>query len=283
METPNVQVIEPNRCWYRIPVREILRYRDLIWLFVRRDFVATYKQTVLGPLWHIISPLTNTAIYTIVFGNLAKLPTDGLPKPVFYLCGQLAWGYLSRCVSGTSGTLTGNAALFGKVYFPRLIVPLSQVLGGLIGYAIQVFTFLVVWSYARFFTGAGAALHMRPWLVLLPLMLVLSAAVGSGVGLWNSALTAKYRDFARVFGFLMNVWMWATPIVYPLSMVPSRWRWLSLLNPMTPVVEFYRFSLLGQGTIHPGYFASTVFWAVVLLFSGIFIFNRTERTFIDTV
>ncbi|MGQ9662787.1 MAG: ABC transporter permease, partial [Kiritimatiellia bacterium] len=211
---PVVQVIEPNRCWYRIPVREILRYRDLIFLFIRRDFVATYKQTVLGPLWHVISPLTTTVIFTIVFGNLAKLPTDGLPKPVFYLCGQLAWGYFSRCVASTSGTFTGNVGLFGKVYFPRLVVPVSQVFSSLIGYSIQFVTFLIVWCYVRFFTGAGTALHMQGWLVLLPFVLVLSAAAGSGVGLWNSSLTAKYRDFGRIFNFLMNIWMWATPIVY---------------------------------------------------------------------
>lgn len=276
-------VIQPNRRWLYIPWREIYEYRDLIRLLVRRNFVVGYKQTVMGPLWYIINPLTSTLVFTVIFGHLAKLPTDGLPKPLFYLGGMLGWTYFMRCVGGTSGTLTGNAALFGKVYFPRLVVPISRVLSALFGFAIQFVTFLALWTYFKFFTGAGPSITMRPHVLLIPLLLLHSAAAGMGVGLWFSALTAKYRDFQNVLNYLLRFWMYGTPIVYPLSMIPHKWRWLSGLNPMTPAVELWRYAFLGVGTVKLHNVATSIVIVILLLFSGMMMFSRTERTFIDTV
>ena len=280
---PSVTVIQPNRAWLRIPWREIWRYRDLVALLVRRDFVATYKQTVLGPLWYVIQPLFQTAVFTVIFGNLADLPTDEFPKPIFYLCGTLAWAYFSQCAGGTSSVLTANATLFGKVYFPRLVIPVSRVITNLIGFAIQFGTFLVLWGYFRLFVAAGADLSMNWWALLLPVGLLVSAAAGMGVGLWVSALTCKYRDFTMVFQFVLRLWMYATPVVYPLSLVPERWRWLSALNPMTAVAEFYRLALLGRGLVEPLFVVLSIAMSLLLLLSGMIVFTRAERTFIDTV
>ncbi len=276
-------VIEPNRAWFRIPWRETWRYRDLIGLLVRRDFVATYKQTVLGPLWYVIQPLFQTVVFTIIFGKLANLPTDGMPKPVFYLCGTLAWSYFARCLSGTSMVLRGNAGLFGKVYFPRLVIPIASVTTGLIGFLIQLGTFLLVWGYFKLFVPSGANLQISAWVLLVPLCLLICAATGMGVGLWVSALSCKYRDVNMIFQFVVRFWMYATPVVYPLSLVPERWRGLISLNPMTSITEFYRFAFLGQGTLSLPYFALSALTAVLFLLSGIVVFSRAERTFIDTV
>ena len=276
-------VIEPNRSWFRIPWREVLEYRDLIGLLVRRDFVATYKQTVLGPLWYVVQPLTQTLIFTVIFGHVAKISTDGLPRVLFYLCGTLGWSYFARCMGGTSSTFQGNAGLFGKVYFPRLVMPISQVLTGIIGFCIQLVTFLCFWAYFKFFTPAGAAIHMSPGVIVLPLFLLQSAALGMGVGLWISSLTAKYRDFGLLFGYLTRLWMYATPIVYPLSIVPEKWQWASALNPMTATVESFRYLFLGTGTLRPMFFVSSACGTLLIVLTGVMAFSRTERNFIDTV
>ena len=274
-------IIEPNRSWFRVPLRDVLRYRDLLFLLVRRNFVATYKQTILGPAWYIIRPVTTTLVFTVVFGKIAKIPTDGLPKLLFYLCGTLAWGYFARCVGGTASTFVGNASLFGKVYFPRLVVPVSVVITNLIAFAIQFATFLGFWTYYKVFLGSP--IQMRPVVLFFPLLLAQSAAIALGVGLWLSSLTAKYRDFRYLTGFLTSLWMYATPVVYPLSRVPEKWRWVSAINPMTGIVEFYRYGFLGVGTVVPLYLLISVGTTVILLISGAMVFNRTERTFIDTV
>lgn len=279
----HVIVIQPNRSWFRIPWREVLEYRGLIGLLVRRDFVATYKQTVLGPTWYIIQPLTQTVIFTVIFGHVAKISTDGMPKILFYLCGTLGWSYFARCMGGTSSSLVGNAGVFGKVYFPRLVMPISQVITGLIGFCIQLTTFLCFWLYFKFFTEAGCSIHMSPAVVVLPVFLVQSAAIGLGVGLLISSLTAKYRDFGLIFGYITRLWMYATPIVYPLSIVPERWRWVSAINPMTATVESFRYLFLGTGIVRPMFFISSVCGTLVLLLIGVMAFSRAERTFIDTV
>jgi lipopolysaccharide transport system permease protein len=273
-------VIRPNRSWLRIPWREVLQYRDLLLLMVQRDFTAKYKQTILGPVWFIIQPLITTAVYTVVFGKIAKIPTDRLPPTLFYLCGNLCWGYFAQCLSGTAGTLTGNAGLFAKVYFPRLVVPLSKALSGLIAFGLQLCLFLSFWLYFRL---SGAAIHMHPLAVLLPFLVLLNAALGIGVGLWLSALTAKYRDFSFVMGFCTQLWLYATPVIYPLSEVAPRWRWVSLINPMSSVVESFRYLLLGTGTVHIWHLAVSAAVTLVALLTGLLIFARTERTFIDTV
>jgi len=267
----------------RLNLKDLLHYSDLLWLLVRRDFVAQYKQTVLGPLWFVLQPLMTTVVFTVIFGNVAKIPTDGLPTLLFYLCGTLAWGYFSRCLSGTSTTFLSNAGLFGKVYFPRLIVPMAVVMSNLISFAIQLATFLCFWVYYKFFTEAGARFGMTLSVLTLPLLLVQSAAIGLGVGLWMSALTAKYRDFVHLAGFLTGLWMYATPVVYPLSLITGKWRILMSLNPMTGIVECYRYAFLGKGTVDPMYLAISAGSTILLLLTGIVIFSRTERTFIDTV
>lgn len=284
MQTKAIEiVIEPNRSWFRFPWREILEYRDLLLIMVQRDFSARYKQTVLDPAWFIIQPLMTTLVYVAVFNRVAKIPTDTLPPTLFYLCGQLAWAYFSGSFGSTSGTFTGNAGLLGKVYFPRLILPLSKLLSGLFTLGLQAGTFVAFWIYFKFFSEAGAAIHLRAWAVLLPLVVVQCGAIGMGAGLWMAALTAKYRDLSYVTGFLIQLWMFATPVVYPLSLVPEKWRWAAAINPMTAPVEALRFMLLGQGTLTLPLLATSAAITMVLLVTGVLLFNRTERTFIDTV
>ena len=276
-------VIEPNRSWFRLPWRELLHYRDLWLLLVRRDFVAKYKQTILGPAWFIIQPLLMTVMFTIVFTGIAEIPTDGLPPGLFYLCGMLAWTYFGECIRSTSTVFVTNASLFGKVYFPRLVVPLAIVTSNLIAFVIQLLTFTGFWLYFKFFTEAGQLFSLTSAVTLLPLLLLQTACIGLGVGLWMSCMTAKYRDFVHLTGFLTQLWMYATPIVYPLSEVPEKWRWISALNPMTGIVETYRYALLGAGTVNLKYLTFSAGMTLVLLVTGILLFSRTERTFIDTV
>jgi len=276
-------IIEPNRSWFRIPWREIVQYRDLLYLLVRRDFVSKYKQTVLGPLWFVIQPLMTTLMFTVVFGKIAKIPTDRLPPMLFYLCGMLAWGYFAKCLGGTASTFVGNAHLFGKVYFPRLVVPLSVIVSNLMSFGIQLATFAAFWVYFKWFTAAGELIRPNLFILALPLLLVQTAAIGLGVGLWMSALSAKYRDFSYLADFMAQLWMYATPVVYPLSVVPERWRWVVALNPMAGIVESYRYALLGAGTVDPVYMGLSVLTTGLVLVSGLLVFNKVERTFIDTV
>ncbi|MDD4871217.1 MAG: ABC transporter permease [Kiritimatiellae bacterium] len=276
-------IIEPSRGWGRIPWRELVHYSDLLFLLVRRDFISRYKQTMLGPLWFVIQPLLTTVVFTIIFGRVAKISTDELPPVLFYMCGLLAWGYFAQCMGGTSTIFVSNAGLFGKVYFPRLIIPLSVVISNFMSFAIQLVTFLVFWVWFKFFTSAGDLFHFTAYLFALPVLLLLTAGIGLGVGLWMSALTAKYRDFSHLAGFLTQLWMFATPIVYPLSEVPARWQWVSALNPMTGVVEAYRYAFLGAGTIQPLFLSISVATTTFVLITGIILFTKTEKTFIDTV
>ena len=276
-------ILEPRRGWIRVPWRELAEYKDLLFLLVRRDFVSQYKQTVLGPLWFVIQPLLTTLVFTVVFSQVAKIPTDGQPPLLFYLCGLSAWGYFSGCLGATSNTFLANAGIFGKVYFPRLIVPLSVVISRLTAFVIQLATFLAFFVYYKGFTAAGASIHPGWALALVPLLLLESAALGLGVGLWISALTTKYRDFSFLSAFLTQLWMYATPVVYPFSAVPDRWKSWAALNPMTGIVESYRYAFLGTGTVDPMYLALSAAVTVVVLVSGLAVFNRAERTFIDTV
>ena len=276
-------IIEPTTGWFKIPWGDLFHYRDLLFLLVRRDFVSKYKQTILGPAWFVIQPLLMTLVFTVIFGKVAKIPTDGLPPMLFYLCGMLAWNYFAECIRGTSTIFVTNAALFGKVYFPRLVVPAATVLSNLIAFAIQFATFICFWVFFKFFSSAGSHFNPTFALLALPLLIIQTAAIGLGVGLWMSALTAKYRDFFHLSAFLTQLWMYATPVVYPLSVIPEKWKWVSAVNPMTGIVECYRYAFLGAGTIQPLYLAISVGTTVLLLVSGILIFSKTERTFIDTV
>jgi len=276
-------VIKPTKGWFKLNLADVWRYRDLVGLLVHRDFVSKYKQTVLGPLWFIIQPLLMTVVFTIIFGKVAKIPTDGVPPMLFYLCGLLGWNYFAQTFQATAGTLTGNAGMFGKVYFPRLVVPISLMISGFIAFAIQLTTFLVFWAYYKFFTGAGSTLQLGWDLLWFPLVMLQIAMLSLGVGLWLTALTAKYRDFTFVIGFIVQIWMYATPVIYPLSRIPEAWRWLAVVNPMAMPVEAIKRIFLGQGVVEPAYVAVSVAMTVVLLLSGIVVFNKVEKTFVDTV
>jgi lipopolysaccharide transport system permease protein len=276
-------VIKPTKGWFKLNLADVWRYRDLLGLLVHRDFVAKYKQTVLGPLWFIIQPLLMTVVFTVVFGKIAQIPTDGIPPMLFYLCGLLGWNYFATTFQATSGTLTGNANLFGKVYFPRLVVPLSVVISGFIAFGIQLVTFLCFWAYFKFFTATGPSLHLGWDLLWFPLVMIQIALLSLGVGLWLTSLTAKYRDFTFVTGLIVQIWMYATPVIYPLSRIPEDWRWVAVLNPMTMPVEAIKRIFLGQGVVEPTYVAISVVMTLVLLLTGIVVFNKVEKTFVDTV
>jgi lipopolysaccharide transport system permease protein len=276
-------VVRPTRGWFTLNLAEIWRYRDLLMLLIHRDFVAKYKQTVLGPAWFVLQPLLMTVVFSIIFGEIAKIPTDGLPPMLFYLAGLLGWNYFAQTFQSTSGTLVNNASLFGKVYFPRLVVPLSAVISNFFAFALQLATMLAVWIYFKLFTGAGGRFGFSAGIVWLPLVLLQVAALSLGVGLWLSALTAKYRDFTFLSGFIIQIWMYATPVIYPLSQIPEKWRWIAVLNPMTMPVEAIKVMFLGQGTVIPAYLGLSVGVTILLLLSGLLIFNKVEKTFVDTV
>lgn len=274
------EVIEPHKPWWQLDLAELWRYKDLIILLVRRDFVAQYKQTILGPLWHVITPLLTTLIYTVIFGNIAKLPTDGIPPFLFYLCGTTFWSYFAKCLTATADTFVVNQNIFSKVYFPRLVMPLSQVISAGIGFIIQLGVFMAFAAYALW---QGAPVHVSWALSLLPVLVLLMVMLGLGMGIIVSALTTKYHDLRHVVSFGVQLLMYATPVIYPLSMVPSRWQELLLLNPLTSLMELFRLALLGEGFYHPGWLAYSVFMCVFVLLVGVVSFNRVERIFVDTV
>lgn len=275
-------VIEPSRGRAPIAWRELWAYRDLLGLLVWRDYVARYKQTVLGPLWFIVQPLLTTAVFTIVFGKFAGIRTADAPPVLFYLAGLLAWNYFAQTFQSTSATLVNNAAMFGKVYFPRLIVPLSAVISNLGTLLIQVVTFAAIYG-AYALIGLPADTGLRATLWLLPLVVLQVAALSLGVGLWLAALTARYRDFTVLAGFLLQLWLYATPVIYPLREVPEGWRPVVLANPMTMPVEVFRHALLGAGDPSlPGALASVALTAL-LLATGLRLFRRVEKTFVDAI
>jgi lipopolysaccharide transport system permease protein len=277
----NEIVIKATRGWRGVDLAEIWRYCDLLFLLVHRDFVSNYKQTVLGPLWFIIQPLLTTIVFTIIFGKVAKIPTDGMPPMLFYLAGLLGWNFFSRTLSSTSSTLTSNLGLFGKVYFPRLVVPLAAVVSSFIALAIQLVTLLAFWCYFKFFTSAGPSIQPGWDLLLFPLIVLQISALGLGVGLWLSALTAKYRDLAFLTGTLVQLWMYATPIIYPVSQIPEKWRWVSSLNPMEMPIITIRQMFLGQAGGVSGDFTLSILFTLVVLATGVIAFNKAEKTFVD--
>jgi lipopolysaccharide transport system permease protein len=266
-----------------LKLKDVWHYRDLLVLLVRRDFVSFYKQTILGPLWFFIQPLFTTIIYTFVFGNLAAIPTDGLPQPLFYLAGITAWNYFADCLTKTSTVFTANAGLFGKVYFPRLIVPLSIVASNLIRFAVQMVLFVLMMI---FYWVKGAFFHPNAYLLLFPLLLVLMAMLGLGLGMIISAMTTKYRDLTFLISFGIQLMMYLTTVIYPLSAVKSKYpkyQWLIEYNPMTSIIEAFRYGFLGQGTFTMLSLGITTLITVFIMLFGIIIFNRVERNFIDTV
>jgi len=276
-------IIQPHRNWFYFDWRGLIHHRDLLLFLIRRDFIARYQQTVLGPAWFIISPLITTVMFTIVFGNIARIPTDNIPPLVFYLCGLSIWNFFVTCLSSASTTLLGNAGLFGKVYFPRLIPSFAAIISNLFTLALQMTTFLAFFFYFKFFTQAGALIRPNAYLLMLPILVIHAALFSLGVGLWFSAITAKYRDLQFVMGLIFQLWMYATPIIYPLSLVSGKMRLIILLNPMSSIVEMFKYAFFGVG--HPDLrsYALSVVITIVALLSGVLVFNRAERTFIDTV
>jgi lipopolysaccharide transport system permease protein len=273
-------IIKPKSKWYDLRLGEILRYKDLLFLFVRRDFVSLYKQTILGPLWFFIQPIITTITFTVIFGNLAKISTDGLPPMLFYLAGITLWNYFADTLTKTSETFTANANIFGKVYFPRMIVPLSVVVSNLIKLGVQVLLFVAVWLYFLF---SAEAVKPNEALMLVPFLILLMGFLGLGFGIIISSLTTKYRDLKFLVVFGVQLMMYASPIVYPLSIVPDKYRWIILGNPVTSIIETFKYAFLGVGEFNWMHLGYSFTFTLVLIVIGLIIFHRVEKSFMDTV
>jgi len=271
----------PETRWWDLQLRDVWHYRDLLWMFVRRDFVSVYKQTILGPVWFFIQPLLTTAMFTVIFSGLARLPTNGLPPMLFYLAGITPWNYFSTCLTKTSSTFVSNAGIFGKVYFPRLVTPLSVVISNLIQFVIQ---FLLFFGFLAYYGLRGADVHpdFAAILMLTPVLLGMMALLGLGTGIIISSLTTKYRDFTFLVTFGIQLAMYATPVIYPASMVPQRYAFLLNFNPMAAIIEAFRAIYLGGAIPWIGLGISAAV-TLVLLLGGILLFKRVERGFMDTV
>ena len=275
-------VIRPKTGWFDIDLQELWRYRDLIMMFVKRNFTVLYKQTILGPAWIILNPLITTVIFNVVFGGMANMPTDGVPGFLFYMAGNTVWTFFANCVNNTANTFVTNSQIFGKVYFPRLTMPVSQVLTSLINFGIQAVMYLIFWVY---FFAAGSGVTFTLWVLAVPFVVLEVMLLGLGVGIIVSSLTTKYRDLAIAVGFGVQLWMYASPVVYPLSMLDNspRLRVLVQLNPMTSPIEIFRMATLGTGTVTAfGIVYSLIFTAAALVL-GVVLFSRIEKTFMDTV
>ena len=263
-----------------LKLKEVWRYRELIWLFTKRSFLVSYKQTILGPLWLIINPLLTSFVYVVLFGNIAKLGTGGVPQLLFYLGGNALWSYFSSCLTGNSSAFTANANLFGKVYFPRLVMPLSQVIGAVIRFGIQLIPVAVLMVY--YVLNGKVQPHYELW-ILLPFLLVWLGVLGMGFGILVSGMTTKYRDLSVLVGFGMQLLMYGTPVVYPLTSLPDALMTYALINPVTMPVELFRYILFGTGTVCPWSVVLSLTITVLVAFSGLILFNKVERIFIDTV
>jgi lipopolysaccharide transport system permease protein len=273
-------VIRPQRSWFDLRLAELWRYRDLIALFVRRDFVSVYKQTILGPLWYIIQPILTTVIFTVIFGRIARLSTDGLPQFLFYMSGTVVWSYFAESLTKTSNTFITNAQLFGKVYFPRLAVPISILISNLIAFSIQFLLFL---GFVAYYWLNGANIQPNLWVLFTPVLLIMMAGLGLGFGIIVSSLTTRYRDLRFLITFGIQLWMYVTPVIYPVSAIPDRFRPLIQANPLTPIVETFRYAYLGGGTLNPANLMYSAAFMLVVLILGVLLFNRIEATFMDTV
>lgn len=273
-------VITPRKHLFDLNLREVFQYKDLLTLFVRRNIVAQYKQTILGPLWYFIQPLLTTIMFTVIFGNLAGISTDGIPPMLFYLAGVTNWNYFAECLNKTATTFKDNQNIFGKVYFPRLVVPLSIVITSLFKYGIQLLLFIGFYVY---FVLKGVPVQPNVTLALFPLLIIILAGLGLGFGLIFTSMTTKYRDLVFLLTFGVQLAMYATPVIYPLSEVPDQYQWLSALNPMTAVIETFKYGILGKGTFDWGYLGYSLGFMIVILLAGTAIFNRTEKNFMDTV
>ena len=274
------EVISPQTHLFDLKLKDVWRYRDLLLLLVKRDFVATYKQTILGPLWFFIQPLLTTITYMVIFGNIAKISTDGIPMTLFYMSGITLWNYFSDCLNKTATVFKDNAAIFGKVYFPRLIMPLSIVVSNLVRFGIQFFLFLIFWLW---FLIKGASIHPNLFIFLTPILVIIMAVIALGAGMIISAMTTKYRDLIFLLTFGIQLFMYATPVIYPMSSLPIKYAWVIKINPLSSLVETFRFAFTGSGQFSWLYLCYSSFFAFILLAIGTVIFNKVEKSFMDTV
>ena len=280
-ETENwTTIIKPNSGLLEIDFNELIHYKDLWMMFVKRDIVTQYKQTILGPLWFFINPMITTAMYMIIFGGIAKIPTDGLPQPLFYLSGICVWNYFSTCLLKTSSTFKDNESIFGKVYFPRLIMPMSTITSSLYVFGIQLLLFIAFYIY---YLLSGVPVAPNIHILLIPVLVVMLAGLSLGFGIITSSMTTKYRDLSILFTFIVQIWMYASPIIYPLSMMSPKKQMIAALNPVTSIVETFRYATLGTGTFNWGHLGYSFAFMCVVLGIGIVVFNKVQRSFMDTV
>lgn len=273
--------LEPKKGWFDIDLKELWRYRDLIWLFTKKNFILIYKQTILGPAWIILQPLMTTLIYTLVFGGIAGISTDGVPQLLFYMGGTAVWGFFSSCLNKTASTFTGNAGVFGKVYFPRLVMPVSTVLSSGVNFLVQFAMFAVFWVYYL----VNGQISPNYWgILLLPVILLYLGMLAMGFGIIISSLTTKYRDLAMLVTFGVQLWMYITPVVYPMSTLGNGGLYkLVMLNPVTSAIETFRWIFLGEGTVDPLFWGISVVVMAAVVTLGVVVFSKVEKTFMDTV
>lgn len=276
----DITYISAKNKLFSVNFRELLKYRDLIWLMVKRDLVNSYKQTVLGPIWIIINPLLSTSVFTIIFDVIAGISTEGVPPFLFYMAGNVLWGFFSECLNRASSTFLSNARIFGKVYFPRLVMPIAGIIFNLINFIVQLSVFVIL---VVIFTLIGSNVHPNWLLVLTPVLVLQTALLGTGIGLIVSSITTKYRDLKILVTFGVSLLMYITPVVYPVSKVPESFRWLMLCNPVAPIVETFRCAFLGSGEFHWAFWLLSLAVTAVVVFFGILVFNKVEKNFIDTV
>lgn len=281
MEKEWTMIIRPQEKLWKVNLKEIWNYRDLIELFVKRNIVVQYKQTILGPLWYLIQPVLTVIMNMVVFGGIAHMSTDGLPQVLFYLAGNVCWFYFSDCLNQTSNTFVANQGMFGKVYFPRMVVPISTVMSNLLRFGVQLLLFIAFYLY---FLVSGSDIHLTWAVLIVPVLVIMLAGLGLGFGILISSMTTKYRDFTILFTFIVSLWMYATPIVYPISMVTNETlRNIIMLNPMTSIIEAFKYATLGQGYFSWGALGYSFAFMCILLALGTVIFNKVQRSFMDTV
>ena len=276
-------VLEPKNKWYSLGLSQILRFKDLLFLFVRRDFVSVYKQTILGPIWFFIQPIITAITYAIIFGMLANIPTDGIPSILFYMCGITLWNYFSDTLTKTADTFTANASIFGKVYFPRMLVPLSVVLSNLVKFGIQFLLFIIVWLY---YLITQDSFHPNFTILLVPFLILIMGFLGLGFGIIITSMTTKYRDLKFLISFGVQLLMYASPIVFPLSLVSEKYpqyKLILLANPITSIIEAFKYAFLGVGEFNWLYLSYSFLFTIVLFFLGLIIFNKVEKSFMDSV
>lgn len=280
MQNSDVTVVSAKRGLFNLNLRALWKYRDLVFLFVKRDLKNVYKQTVLGPLWIIINPFLSTFVFTVIFGIIANISTDGIPQFLFYMSGNILWSYFSSCFNRASSTFLSNARIFGKVYFPRLVMPLSGIIYNSITFIVQFVMFVILVAVYAF---NGANVHPNILVLALPVLIIQTALLGTGTGLIISSLTTKYRDLNVLVSFGLTLWMYITPIVYPVSQISDNFRWIMLLNPVAPIVETFRYAFLGNGSFEWFFLLISAAVTVVVLIVGMIVFNQVEKNFIDTV